>query len=124
MSKITNRNPNTNTNLNVMLAYLEEEVEQAESPEQIADVLKVIKTMLTETHPINTVMGLPNIRAEVMLNTPDQNCNVATKVPESLITTFYDLSDKMNQLQMEDPETFENASKALSWLANNDKCLN
>lgn len=122
MSKTINETPNTN--LNVMLDYLEEEVEQAESPEQIADVLKVIKTMLTEKQPINAVTGLPNIRAEVMLNTPSTDCNVATNVPDSLITTFYDLSDKMNQLQDEDPETFDNASKALNWLANNDKCMN
>jgi len=121
---IADNNQPSQVNFHAMLDYIQAEVEQAESPEQIADVLKVIKTMLTETQPISTVMGLPNIRAEVMLNTPDQNCNVATKVPESLITTFYDLSDKMNQLQTEDPETFENASKALSWLANNDKCLN
>jgi len=121
---ISDNNQPSHVNFHAMLDYIQEEVEQAESPEQIADVLKVIKTMLTESHPISTVTGLPNIRAEVMLNTPNPHCNVATKVPDCLITTFYDLSDKMNQLQDEDPETFENASKALSWLANNDKCIN
>jgi len=121
---ISDNNQPSQASFHAMLDYIQAEVEQAESPEQIADVLNVIKTMLTEKQPVSAVQGLPNIRAEVMLNTPGQNCNVATNVPDSLITTFYDLSDKMNQLQDEDPETFENASKALSWLANNDKCIN
>ena len=123
MSTPENNKP-SQANFHAMLDYIQAEVEQAESPEEIADVLKVIKTMLTENQTISAVKGLPNIRAEVMLNTPSQNCNVATNVPDSLITTFYDLSDKMNQLQVEDPETFDNASKALNWLANNDKCMN
>jgi len=122
MSKIINEMPNSN--LNIMLAYLEEEVEQAENAEQIADVLRVIKAMLTDKHPVNAVKGLANIRAEFMMNTPVRGWNVATNVPESLISTFYDLSDKMNKLQDEDPETFHNASNALHWLANNDKCVN
>lgn len=112
------------TNLNIMLTYLEEEVEQAESPEQIADVLKVIRAMLADKHPVNAVKGLPYIRAEFMMNAPVRGCNVSTNVPESLISTFYDLSDKMNKLQNEDPETFHNAANALHWLANNDKSIN
>jgi len=118
---IPDNNQPSHASFHAMLDYIQAEVEQAESPEQIADVLQVIKTMLTEKQPVSAVRGLPNIRAEV---TPQATCNLATNVPDSLISTFYDLSDKMNQLQEEDPETFVNASKALHWLANNDKCVN
>jgi len=117
-------NQTSQENFHAMLDYIQGEVEQAETAEQIADVLKVIKAMLTDKHPVNAVKGLPNIRAEYMMNQPVQAWNVSTNVPESLISTFYDLSDKMNKLQNEDPETFHNASNALHWLANNDKCIN
>jgi len=123
MSK-TSHTHDSSDNLHIMLDYLRDEIEHAETAEEISDVLTTIKAVLTEAQPIQTVTGLPNIRAEVMLNTPSNDCNVATNVPDSLITTFYDLSDKMNQLQDEDPETFVNTSKALNWLANNDKCMN
>jgi len=117
-------NQTSQENFHAMLDYIQCEVEQAESAEQIADVLKIIKAMLTDKHPVNAVKGLPNVRAEYMMNQPVQAWNVSTNVPESLISTFYDLSDKMNKLQNEDPETFHNASNALHWLANNDKCIN
>lgn len=113
-----------NCKLNAMLDYLHDEATRAETPEDLADLLKVVKAMLSENAPVNAVQGLPNIRAEVMPYQPNGDANVTTKVPESLVTTFYDLSDKMNQLQDEDPETFANAANALHWIANNDKCVN
>lgn len=111
-------------NFHTMLDYLHDEIQQAETAEDISSLLTMVKTMMTETRPINAVQGLPNIRAEVTPHAFIADCNVSTSVPDCLVSTFYDLSDKMNQLQDEDPETFENASKALSWLANNDKCIN
>ncbi len=69
---------------------------------------------------MNAVYGLPHLRAELRSPSDAQACNVATNVPMSLVSTFYDLSDKMNNLQVEDPETFQNASKALHWLATGD----
>jgi len=120
MSK-TSHTHDSSDNLHIMLDYLRDEIEHAETAEELSDVLTTIKAMLTETQPIQAVTGLPNIRAEV---TPQTTCNLATNVPESLVSTFYDLSDKMNQLQTEDPGTFDNTAKALHWLANNDKCMN
>jgi len=117
----TQSDQNTPEGLHAMLDYLQEEARNAETVEDLADVLKVVKAMMSEKAPINAVQGLPNIRAEV---TPLHDHNVSTTVPESLVSTFYDLSDRMNQLQSEDPETFSNASNALHWLANNDKCIN
>ena len=117
----TNKSDLSHENMHAMLDYLQGEIEQAETAEELSDVLNTIKTMLTETQTIQAVTGLPNIRAEV---TPQTTWNLATNVPESLVSTFYDLSDKMNMLQTEDPEMFDNAAKALHWLANNDKCVN
>jgi len=111
--------------LNAMLEYLQDEAERVQTVDDFADLLQVAKAMLTECSPVNAVQGLPNIRAEVMpMGRSGQDVNFATWVPESLVSTFYDLSDRMNQLQVEDPETFDNAANALHWLANNDKCIN
>jgi hypothetical protein len=106
-----------------MFQYLQEEAEQAETAEDVANLLQLMKAILSETAPVNTVRGLPHIRAEVTSVQGIPDCNVATTVPECLVSTFYDLSDKMNRLQAEDPDTFANASNALHWLANNEKCL-
>ncbi|HEY9080697.1 hypothetical protein [Magnetovibrio sp.] len=111
-------------NLHHMLDYLHEEIEQAETVEDLSSLLTVVKAMMTQVRPINAVQGLPNIRAEVTPSLISSDCNVATHVPESLVSTFYDLSNKMNQLQAEDPESFANASNALHWLANSDKSVN
>lgn len=110
--------------LHAMINYLRDEAMRAKTPDDVTDLLKVIQAMLEENATFNTVQGLSHIRAEVMPCGPNGDVNVTTKVPESLVSTFYDLSDKMNQLQDEDPETFANASNALHWLANNDKCVN
>jgi len=123
MSK-TNKTDISQRNIHTMLDYLHEEIVHAETVEDLTSLLTVIKAMMTEVRPINAVQGLPNIRAEVAPHASSGAWNVATTVPECLVSTFYDLSDKMNQLQCEDPETFHNASNALHWLANNDKCVN
>jgi|GEM_PF-1556102 len=117
--------PLSSESVHAMLEYLHIEAEQAETVEDLASVLNVIKTLLSEAQPMHAVQGLPNIRAEVMpFGQSRGGYNFASNVPETLISTFYDLSDRMNQLQVEDPETFVNASNALHWLANNDKCVN
>lgn len=106
-----------------VLDYLQEEAQQAETSEDINAILDVLRAVLTEPQTVNTVYGLPNIRAEIQGMAPSpiaSPCNVSTNVPSSLVSTFYDLSCKMNQLHIEDPDTFENASKALHWLANGE----
>lgn len=103
--------------LYAMLDYLQDEVNSANSVDEITDVLTLFKTMFSEPLTVNTVRGLPNIRAEVRGRASANAYNVATNVPLSLVSTFYSLSDKMNKLQSDDPETFNNASKALHWLA-------
>lgn len=104
-----------------LLSYIREEVEQAESVEDVDEVLLLLEAALKERKSVSPVKGLDHINVEY--TTPAQEFNVATNVPESLVSTFYDLSDKMNQLHVEDPETFTNASSALHWLANNDKVV-
>ena len=105
--------------LHAMLDYMQDEINNASSADEITAVLTLFKTMFSEPLTVNTVRGLPNIRAEVQTHNP-QSYNVATNVPPSLVSTFYTLSDKMNLLQCQDPETFNNASKALLWLANGE----
>lgn len=125
MSKNLTKSPLTSESVHAMLDYLQVEAEQAQTMEELSSVLNVIKTMLTEAQPMHVIQGLPNLRAEVMpFGQTSGRYNFASNVPETLISTFYDLSDRMNQLQHEDPETFANASNALHWLANNDKCVN
>ncbi len=106
-----------------MLSYIQEETQRAETIEEISDILRVLETALSEKPTINTVRGLDNIRVEFSHPEGASAPNLATTVPDCLVSTFYDLSDKMNQLQDEDPETFANASNALHWLANNDKVV-
>lgn len=110
--------------LHAMLDYLQRETQQAQTIEELSDVLDLASAIVAEMQTVDAVEGLDHIRVEY---TPQDNkgrkVNVSTKVPESLVSTFYDLSDKMNQLHSNDPETFKNASTALHWLANNDKVV-
>jgi hypothetical protein len=106
--------------LHAMLDYLQEEIQMAETVDDINAIFTMLKSMFTEPATINTVRGLPHIRAEVRNMSSNSPYNVATNVPHSLVSTFYDLSDKMNFLQTRDPEMFNNASKALNWLANGE----
>ncbi|MCW8915829.1 MAG: hypothetical protein OQK24_08240 [Magnetovibrio sp.] len=106
-----------------MLSYIKEETQRAETIEEVSDILRLLETAISETPTVNTVHGLDNIRVEFTRPKGGSAPNLATTVPDCLVSTFYDLSDKMNQLQDEDPETFANASNALHWLANNDKVV-
>lgn len=103
--------------LHAMLDYLQEEIQLAETADDINAIFTMLKSMFTEPATLNTVHGLPHIRAEIRNMSNHSRYNVSTNVPRSLVATFYDLSDKMNLLQTRDPETFNNASKALNWLA-------
>lgn len=116
MSNTSSSSPSSES-LCAMLDYLQHEVQMAKTVEDINAILTVLKAMFTEPATVNAVCGLPNIRAEMRSNAPSQDYNVSTNVPISLISTFYELSDKLNHLQVEDPESFGNASRALSWLA-------
>lgn len=107
----------SNGKLNAMLEYLEEETKHIETIEDLADVLQLVRSMLWETAPVNTVQGLPNIRAEV---SPETNNNVSVRVPSALVPTFYTLSKRLNQLRMQNPTSYANAAKALEWIANTD----
>lgn len=119
----------TANNLNAVLEYLSDEVENAETKEDLNAVLEIARNLLTPNGLRNTVQGLAHIRAEVdataILDKTAPNaaaqdtyaCTLQLEVPQILSNTFQDLSDRMNQLQNEDPETFANATSALSWLA-------
>lgn len=119
----------TTDNLNAVLEYLSDEVENAETKDDLNAVLAIARDLLTPNGMHNTVQGLEHIRAEVdamaILEKAAPNavaqdtyaCTLQLEVPHILSNTFQDLSDRMNQLQNEDPETFANATSALSWLA-------
>jgi hypothetical protein len=120
MSHDFNRHISEDT-MNHMLEYLHDEIRMAKSKEDICAILEIVKTMFSEPSTINTVKGLPSIRAEIRR---PPSYNVATNVPKSLVATFYELSETLNQLQDEDPESFRNASKALNWLAGVSRTTN
>lgn len=113
----------TTDSFRTMLAYIREEVEQAENIDEVSEILQLLETAVHEKQTASPVQGLKNINVEYVPSNAASQFNVATNVPESLVSTFYDLSDKMNQLQSDDPETFSNASTALHWLANSDKVM-
>ena len=110
--------------LNAMLDYLHRETQQAKSIDELSDVLELASAIVTEIQTVEPVEGLPNVRVAYTPSSAQRDdANVTTNVPESLVSTFYDLSDKMNELQENDPETFKNAANALHWIANNDKIV-
>ncbi|MEG3617509.1 hypothetical protein V5T82_03480 [Magnetovibrio sp. PR-2] len=114
-------NVRIDNNLLGILAYIREEVERAETVGEINESLLLLETAMKESKSVSPIQGLPNINVEY--TSTEAQFNVATNVPDCLVSTFYDLSEKMNQLQVDDPETFSNASTALHWLANNDKVI-
>ena len=122
-------------NIEAMLEYLFEQLEDAETKEDVHAVLELARQLLDRPATHKAVHGLQNIRAEYDLpstrpHTNDANAlgahadkfsNVVNlEVPHILTSTFEALSERMKALQNQDPETFANASSALSWLANGE----
>lgn len=129
MTKISTRPIDTlsRASLESMLEYLSEEVETAHTKEDFLAILSVAREMLSPAPLRNAVTGLKNIRAEVdcrairgerapQLSTLEA-CTVHLDIPPILKDTFQALSRRMNTLQSEDPDTFVNATSALTWLA-------
>lgn len=115
----------SNASLHAMLDYLAEEVEGAESKEDLVSVLSLARELFHPSPMQNAVRGLNNIRAEVDHEAIARaqsklECTVHLEVPQILSTTFQDLSLRMRTLQSEDPDTFVNATSAMTWLANGE----
>lgn len=113
----------SNESLHAMLDYLSDEIEMAESKEDLEVVMHLARQLFQPSSMQNTVRGLPHIRAEVdveaITRTASKHaCTVHLEVPHILSSTFQDLSVRMSTLQNEDPDTFANATSALTWLAN------
>ena len=119
--------------LHAVLDYLHEEVQCAETEEDLRAVMEIARDLFAPSRVQSAVRGLGHIRAEfVRQQNPGQAgdeqdtaaaqdvyaCTVSLEVPTILSTMFHDLSERMNRLQCEDPETFANATSALQWLAN------
>lgn len=114
--------PMTVGNLNFLLAYLADEIETAETRDDLTAILNVLSEMLSPPTLRNTVTGLDHIRAEVDRDAiaramGNASCIVKLELPDSLSETFQELSQRMRLLQSEDPETFKSASNALEYLA-------
>lgn len=122
-------------NVAAMLEYLTEQLEDAETKEDIQAVLELARQLLDPPALHNAVHGLEHIRAEYaprpssaantepqIINTDAANLSnvINLEVPHILTNTFKALSDRMNTLQARDPETFANATSALTWLANGE----
>lgn len=112
----------SNANIHAVLDYLAEEIESAENKDDLLSVLSLTRELFLTSPMQNAVYGLENIRAEVDSKAiaRDQSmlqCTVQLEVPHILSTTFQDLSKRMRELQSDDPETFANATSALTWLA-------
>lgn len=123
--------------LNAVLEYMSDEVEAAETKEELMFVLALARELLNPNSLQNAVIGLNNIRAEVdpqaianagskrdettqanaVLDGPSLECTVQLDVPQILSSTFQQLSERMRSLQNDDPDTFANATSALTWLA-------
>lgn len=119
----------SNANIHAVLDYLTEEIKSAGSKEDLLSVLSLTRELF-ETPPMqNAVYGLENIRAEVDRKAiaHDQSkleCTLQLEVPNILSETFQDLSKRMRELQSDDPETFINATSALTWLARGEISTN
>lgn len=112
----------SSASLDAMLEYMTEEVETAETKEELLFVLALARELITPKAMQNAVIGLDNIRAEVDPQAiakagAGKACTVELNVPQILSTTFLDLSERMLTLQNDDPDTFANATSALTWLA-------
>lgn len=119
----------SNANIHAVLDYLAEEIESAENKDDLLSVLSLTRELFLTSPMQNAVYGLENIRAEVDSKAiaRDQSmlqCTVQLEVPHILSTTFQDLSKRMRELQSDDPETFANATSALTWLARGEISTN
>lgn len=122
----------TSAQMHAVLDYLSEEIEIAESKEDLEAVLKLAREMLAPSPMQNVVQGLGHLRAEVdhsaiaraQSGTAGPECTVQLAVPQILSETFQDLSTRMRTLQNEDPDTFANATSALTWLASGEISAN
>ena len=111
--------------LNAILDYLSAELEEAKSTSDLTQILDLAKTLLLKPPTQNAVVGLAGIGAEMdtsaMAEAQGKNaCTINLEVPSSLSTAFEDLSVRMSHLQDRDPETFNNASNAMQWLASGE----
>lgn len=118
--------PSSLDNLDVLLTYLADEIEGAQSREDLEDVFSVVKGLFTPSSLQNTVLGLDHIRAEVDREAIARVSGINTRaveleVPEVLAEAFQDLAQHMRALQNDDTEAFGNASRALHWLASGDR---
>lgn len=129
--------------LDAVLEYMSDEVEAAETKEDLMYVLALARELINPNSMQNAVVGLNNIRADVdrhaianaksestgskqarskragpTLARSTQECTVQLDVPQILSSTFQQLSERMRTLQNDDPDTFANATSALTWLAN------
>ncbi|MEG3617511.1 hypothetical protein V5T82_03490 [Magnetovibrio sp. PR-2] len=105
-----------------LIAYVRHEIDRARNVKDLDDIILLLDLALKQHSTASPIQGLKHIQAEYPLHNIHRGVNVTTRVPKSLVSTFYDLSTKMNQLQYQNPELFANASTTLYWIANND-CL-
>ena len=108
--------------LNAILDYLSAELEDARTTSDLAQIMDLAKTLLLKPPTQNAVVGLGGIRADMDTSAMSEvqgkkACTINLQVPSSLCTAFEDLSVRMSNLQDRDPETFNNASNAMQWLA-------
>jgi len=119
----------TNAQMHAVLDYLSEEIEIAESKEDLEAVLKLAREMLAPSPMQNVIRGFEHLRAEIDPSAitraqSKMECTVQLAVPQILSETFQDLSTRMRTLQAEDPDTFANATSALTWLASGEISAN
>lgn len=119
----------SNESLHAMLDYLSDEIDTANSKEELEIVLDLARQLFRPSSMQNAVRGLNHIRAEIdpqaiARTAPKHACTVHLEVPQILSTTFQDLSVRMSALQDEDPVTFANATSALTWLAKGEISAN
>ena len=114
----------SDANLDAMFEYLSEEIAAAKNKKDLDAILSLTRELFLPPPMQNAVRGLNNIRAEMGQRTaakktkPRIQCTVELEIPYILRATFNDLSARMRALQDADPETFSNATSALTWLAN------
>lgn len=120
-------------NAEAMLEYLFDQLDDAETKEDVHAVLELTRQLLEAPTTKSAVQGLDHVRVEYGPKAPPSSVaprvdfdvehlsNVVNlEVPQILTNTFQALSERMKTLQSQDPETFANASSALSWLANGE----
>ena len=122
-------------NAAAMLEYLTEQLEDAETKEDLQAVLEPARQLLQRPPMHQAVHGLAHVRAEYDVPQTDETRGIThytdadgnklsnvvnLEVPHILSSTFHALSERMNTLQTHDPDTFANASSALNWLANGE----